>query len=113
MKYTFNLNDGPFRLIEKQKKTIELRLYDERRQKLKINDEIEFINTLNAEKRLHAVIKNIFVFDNFEALYQSLPLDKCGYDDISKASYLDMLEYYPQDLQDRYQVVGIEIELKK
>lgn len=42
MKHQMKLNQQPFDMIRSGQKTIELRLYDEKRQQVKVNDEIEF-----------------------------------------------------------------------
>lgn len=42
MKHQFKLNNFPFEKIANGTKTIELRLYDEKRQKLNVGDEIVF-----------------------------------------------------------------------
>ena len=44
------LNASPFEMIKSGVKSIELRLYDEKRQKIKIGDTIIFTNTLTGEK---------------------------------------------------------------
>lgn len=63
------LQNGPFNSIKNGKKTIELRLYDEKRQKVKIKDKIEFTNILNNEKILTEVI-NLHKYKTFEELYK-------------------------------------------
>ena len=45
--HIMNLNPSPFKMIREGNKTIELRLYDEKRKKLSIGDTITFINTDN------------------------------------------------------------------
>ena len=45
MRHIMNLNPIPFEMIRSGKKTIELRINDEKRQFINKNDEIEFINT--------------------------------------------------------------------
>lgn len=106
------LNPIPFKKILDKEKTIELRLYDEKRQKLRVNDRISFTNTENEEERITVKIIALHIFDSFEELYNNLPLEKCGYnkDESGSASYHDMDEYYSPDEQQRYSVVGIEIE---
>ena len=42
-----NLHKAPFQMIKSGAKTIELRLYDEKRKKIKAGDIIEFLQTLN------------------------------------------------------------------
>ena len=73
-----NLAPSPFEMIKSGEKTIELRLYDEKRRVVKVGDTIEFTNTESGEK-LSARVRQISVFDSFAELYSHLPLEKCGY----------------------------------
>lgn len=104
------LHPAPFEMIKSGKKTIELRLYDEKRQRIKVDDEIIFTNTVNGET-LNRTVKDIHIFESFYELYKSLPLLKCGYteDDVEKAAPSDMEQYYSQEEQEKYGVVGIEL----
>lgn len=113
MRHKMDLNPSPFSKIESGKKTIELRLNDEKRQLIHIGDEIEFINTEAIEKRLLTKVLSIHRYPSFEELYKSLPLLKCGYTEknISTAKASDMDVYYSRDEQIQYDVVGIEISL--
>ena len=108
--HKMKLNSAPFEMIKSGKKTIELRLYDEKRRKIKVGDEIIFTNTVNGEI-LSRIVKDIHKFESFYELYKSLPLLKCGYteDDIDNASPLDMEKYYSIDEQKNFGVVGIEL----
>lgn len=49
MIHNMKLHSTPFEMIKSGKKTFELRLYDEKRQKIKVGDEIIFTNTVNGE----------------------------------------------------------------
>ncbi len=104
------LHPSPFNLIKSGKKTIELRLFDEKRQQIKAGDKIVFTNTATGET-LDVTVVRLHRFDSFEELYRSLPLLKCGYteDDIDKADPSDMEEYYSAEEQKKYGVVGIEL----
>lgn len=104
------LHPAPFEMIMSGKKTIELRLYDEKRQRIKVDDEIIFTNTNNGET-LNRTVKDIHIFESFYELYKSLPLLKCGYteEDVEKALPSDMEQYYSQEEQEKYGVVGIEL----
>ena len=115
MKHYMKLNPIPFNSIRTGKKTIELRLYDEKRRLVKIGDEIEFTNLSNTEEKISVSVVDLHKFDSFKALYENLPLNRCGYDenDIAMASYKDMLAYYSEEEQKNYGVVGIEIRLLK
>ncbi len=102
----------PFEMIKSGQKTIELRLMDEKRKEIKIGEEIVFTNVATGET-VTATVVNLHPFDSFEELYKSLPLLKCGYtkENISRAHYSDMEQYYPLEEQKKYGVVGIELRV--
>lgn len=110
MTHNMKLNDTPFETIKNGTKSIELRLYDEKRRKIKIGDTICFKGKAGTIK---AIVKALHIFRNFDELYAALPLDKCGYtaDELATASPNDMLEYYSKEQIEKYGVVGIEIEI--
>ena len=110
--YQMKLSPEPFEMIKSGRKTIELRLWDEKRQKLKTGDMIVFTNIANGEK-VQATVLHLHRFHGFGELYQSLPLLKCGYTEetLHTASASDMEKYYPAAEQKKYGVVGIELSL--
>ena len=112
--HEMNLNSLPFEKIKSGEKTIELRLYDEKRQQIKEGDAITFTNTANGEK-MSRTVKKLHRFNSFKELYQTLPLLKCGYttEDVDDAHPSDMDQYYSAEKQDKYGVVGIELFLPK
>lgn len=105
------LNLKPYSMIASGRKTIELRLYDEKRRKISIGDTIRFCNNENPEQKIKTRVIDLYRFTSFEDLYDTLPLLECGYmeDDIANASPDDMNEYYSQEEQQKYGVVGIRI----
>lgn len=112
-KHIMNLVPSPFQMIREGKKTIELRLCDEKRKNISVGDTITFVNTKDASATLNVRVVDLFVFDSFAELYKKLPLLECGYtkDDIDSASPDDMEEYYSKEKQKQYGVVGIKISL--
>lgn len=112
MAHKMNLNPEPFAMIRSGQKTIELRLNDEKRQKINVGDSIEFTQIETREK-LTAEVIAIHRFDSFAELYQKLPLLKCGYteSDIATAKPEDMNLYYTPEQQEKYGVLGIEIKV--
>ena len=113
MTHTLNLNPSPFDMIKSGRKTIELRLYDERRQSIEVGDTLVFVHTEDASQTLTARVTALHLFPDFAALYAALPLEKCGYlpEEIATASPADMNVYYSAERQAQYGVVGIEIAL--
>ncbi len=112
MIYDMKLHVEPFMLMQAGKKTIELRLYDEKRKQLKAGDIIRFTRVDNSQLFFCALIIRIYHFKDFEELYNNLPLLKCGYteENVSEASSTDMNKYYTREEQERHGVVGIEVQ---
>ena len=114
MTHSMQLQPSPFEMIKDGTKTIELRLFDEKRQKIRTGDTISFTNT-ETQEVLNVRVLELMVFDSFETLYRRLPLLECGYtkEEIDTASPEDMDIYYPKELQQEYGVVGIRIALQQ
>ena len=112
-KHIMNLTPSPLKMIRDGNKTIELRLYDEKRKTISPGDIITFVNTEDSNDTLNVKVVDLFVFDSFEELYKKLPLQECGYtkDNINSASPDDMEKYYSKEKQNQHGVVGIKIYL--
>lgn len=107
-----HLVDNQYKLIEQGKKTIELRVNDEKRKQLNKGDTLVFINRATSET-LDAEIKNIHKFDNFQELYKNFAKKSMGYLENEEAKPEDMEKYYSKEEQEKYGVVAIEISVKK
>ena len=107
------LHPTPFEKLKSGEKTIELRLFDGKRQKIKAGDTVTFTNTETGEQ-ITKTVKKLHRFDSFAELYQTLPLLRCGYtaEDVDAAHPSDMEQYYSAEEQEKYGVVGIELEDK-
>lgn len=112
MKHKMRLNPEPFEMIKSGRKTIELRLFDEKRRKISLYDCIEFTCTEPPYEKLCTDVIGLYRFDSFKELYVNLPLLKCGYTEetVSTAKPEDMDAYYSVEKQEKYGVLGIEIE---
>lgn len=113
MTHKLNLHAGPFEMIQRGLKTIELRLYDEKRRQIGVGDTLVFVHSDDPTRTLTATVTALHCFPDFAALYAALPLDKCGYlpEELATASPADMNVYYSAEKQAHYGVVGIEIAL--
>ncbi len=107
---TMKLNQQPFDGIAAGSKTIELRLWDEKRRNLQVQDTIAFTC---GNKVAVCKVESLHIFSNFEQLYKKLDLLQCGYDEssVKKASHKDMEQYYSVLEQEQYGVVGIQLQL--
>ncbi len=110
MIHEMRLNNDPFVLIKNGSKTIEMRLYDDKRRKIKDNDIIVFTNT-TTDETIKVKVINLYLYSNFEELYKNFDKISIGYAKNEVANASDMEKYYPQEEQLKYGVVGIEVEL--
>ena len=108
-----HLDHAPFVKIKTGEKTIELRLYDEKRRKIRAGDRILFADCSAPSETLQAEVVALHRFKDFRELYAHLPLEKCGYGaaEVISARAEDMLAYYSEEQQQAYGVLGIEIRL--
>ena len=110
MKHEMKLQRKPFNSIKSGDKTIEMRLYDEKRRLINVGDIIEFTNRETDEKLNVSVVK-LHIFNNFKELYKNFDKVCLGYEKDDEVSPNDMNIYYSEDEQNKYGVVGIEIKL--
>ncbi len=113
MIHKMHLHDSPFVAIKSGSKTIELRLNDEKRRLIKTGDHILFSMSSDEHETVLVEVIGIQIFQNFNELYQTVPLDQCGYQEknIHLASAKDMLPYYSIEKQTQFGVLAIEIKL--
>ena len=109
MTHFMKLKNEPFMSIKNGLKTIEMRLFDEKRQQIKVDDTIEFTNIVSLEKLKVKVIA-LHKFKNFEELYSYFNKTQLGYKQTENANPNDMNQYYTNDDIEKYGVLGIEIK---
>lgn len=108
--HEMKLNKEPFEMIKSGKKTVELRLYDEKRRKISIGDKIIFQSLYNKETITVTVLK-LHIYDSFAELYKHFDKISMGYKENETANPDDMNKYYTPENQEKFGVVGIEIYL--
>ena len=113
MEHSMWLHPAPMEMIRSGRKTIELRLYDEKRRGISAGDTICFRSREDPQDTLRVQVEDIYIFSSFAELYRELPLLQCGYtaENAASASPDDMTEYYSKEEQARFGVVGIRIKL--
>ena len=113
MIHKMKLHNGPYELIKQGIKTIELRLYDEKRQKIKAGDTLLFINT-KTQKWLAVKVKGLHRADSFRELFDRIgdqtAMGFSNEPESAEAMALEMRTYYSEDAEKKYGVLGIEIE---
>ena len=104
-----NLYPKPFDLIKAGSKTVEMRLFDEKRRKLSIGGLIVFTNAKTKEELIVEIV-DLKQFDSFESLYANYKKTDLGYKDDEFAKSEDMLTYYSVEEIKKYGVIAIELK---
>ena len=109
--HNMKLHEEPFNKIKSGDKTIEMRLFDEKRKEININDIIEFTN-INTDEKIKCKVTNLYPYNSFEELYKHFDKESLGYNKDDIANPKDMEKYYSIEEQNKYGVLGIEIKIK-
>jgi ASC-1-like (ASCH) protein len=107
--HILRLHPEPFRKIRNGNKTIESRLNDEKRQEFQVGNELIFISRED-NSEIHTTITHMHHFPNFENLFQNLQTEKFG-EDTLKLLLDEIQEFYSEDDQKLWGVVGIEFKI--
>lgn len=107
--HTMNLRKEPFDKIKNGTKIIESRLYDEKRQLIKVGDAITFTCT-DGEKpeSITLAVQALFLYPNFTAMMSELPCQWFGHAR-SQDAIDEINQFYSEDDQAKFGVVGIRI----
>ena len=108
-----HLRQKPFDQMDRGRKTLELRLWDEKRRRIRPGDVIRFESRADDTDTLYALVREIRVFPSFAELYRALPLTEIGYapEEAHAASASDMDRYYPPEEQARWGAAALRLEL--
>ncbi len=115
MKHEMRLAAQPFEMLRDGRKTIELRLNDEKRRRLRVGDVIVFRRADDPAAAFEAEVTGLFPFRSFAELYRALPPTACGYteENAAQASPDDMDLYYTKEQQEKYGALGIRVAVKR
>lgn len=111
MIHNMKLQNDPFMMIDNGSKTIELRLYDEKRQKINIGDTIIFQKEPELEITMKVKVIGLLRYNTFEELFEDFDIEMLADKSMTKQELLNVLEeFYTPEKQKQYGVVGIRIE---
>ena len=113
MIFEMRLKSEPFQKIASGEKTVELRLFDDKRRGLNIGDDIIFTNLSDDSEKLAVRITALYRYGSFEDLFAEISPARCGNlngETIEEAA-AGMQKYYSVEQIHDYGVLGIKIEL--
>lgn len=109
MKHSMKLNSSPFQKVKEGKKKLEIRLNDEKRQLLKVGDEIEFRLTTDEKQTILTRIVELSKFTTFKEMFAAFDPEEYG--GRSKDEYTLMYEVYSPEKEKEYGVLAIRLQL--
>lgn len=109
MLHKMKLNESPFERIKNGTKTIEFRLFDEKRQKINVGDQIEFSKLPDLQEKLLVDVVELYREDTFEKLFRKLYTDE---EEIIRKTK-SMHEIYSPEKEQQYGILGIKINVKQ
>ena len=115
MVHEMRLRPTPFQKIADGSKTVELRLYDRKRQEINVGDVIVFTNLENKTERQAVKATALHRYASFADLFREIPPEECGFqsgisaEDAAKS----MRDYYSDEDVRANGVLGICIERVK
>ncbi|MCM3757716.1 ASCH domain-containing protein [Sporosarcina aquimarina] len=73
MEHAMGLYEAPFNSIKSGRKTVEVRLYDEKRRKLGLGDIIRFTKLPDSKETVTVEVIELNKYPTFKELYESIP----------------------------------------
>ena len=109
MQHKMKLTKEPFDQIAAGTKVIESRLYDEKRQKISIGDEIEFTENDNTQRIINTRVIGLIRYQTFSGMFSDHDASLFGGESTS-ALITKIHEFYSKEDESKYGVLGIRIE---
>ena len=107
MLHKMKLNESPFERMKSGTKTIEFRLFDEKRKAIRVGDKIEFSKLPDLQEKLLVDVVELYRENNFENLFRKLYTDEEEITRKTKAMY----EIYSPEKEQQYGILGIKIKI--
>ncbi|MBM7600368.1 ASC-1-like (ASCH) protein [Virgibacillus halotolerans] len=112
MIHTMKLYEQPFQSIKSGKKTVEVRLNDEKRRKISCGDMIEFIKMPDKTETLRTKVLELKRYDSFQDMYETIPADDLDATGQSIDKMLkDTYQIYSSEQEERWGTLAITIRL--
>ena len=113
--HRMRLCSDPYDKVASGSKTIELRLYDEKRKGVRVGDTIVFERFEDAGGSIPAIVIGVDVYPDFRAMFRDIDLVAAGYapEDLQDADAADMNRFYSPEEQANCCAVAITFEVVK
>ncbi len=110
MLHIMKLQPHPFNKIKEGSKTIEVRLFDEKRREIKLGDIIEFRREPEQTEIVQAEVIGLLNYKTFSDLVNDFPATDFG-DENKKILLERIYTFYTKEQESKHSVLGIKIKL--
>ncbi|MBR5227869.1 MAG: ASCH domain-containing protein [Clostridia bacterium] len=110
MIHTMKLNEKPFTNIDNGVKKIELRLYDEKRSKITLNDYIVFQKITDLSQTIKVKVVGLLRYNSFEDLFKDIDFNICGPANSLEEKLDNIHKIYSIEEEKKYRILAIRIE---
>ncbi|KFF31376.1 ASCH domain-containing protein [Bifidobacterium bombi] len=113
MLHTMGLYAAPFESIAAGRKSVEIRLDDEKRRRVCVGDTIEFILEPQESRRVRVTVTGLRRFATFRELYESVPasdMDVCG--ESVEQMVAETYGIYTPEQERKYGALAITVSLQ-
>ena len=112
MTHEMKLQPEYYNFILNGTKRIEIRLYDEKRQNIKLGDTIKFLKEPELSESFNAKVTGLLRYNSFKDMFKDFDISMLSDKSMTKEELIKVLEqFYTKEKQERYGVLGIRIEL--
>ena len=112
MEHEMKLQPKYYDFILNGTKRIEIRLFDEKRQQIKIGDTIKFLKEPELIESFNVKVVDLLRYNNFEEMFKDFDISVLADKSMTKEELISVLEeFYTKEKQEQYGVLGIRIEL--
>ena len=112
MEHEMKLQPKYYDFILNVTKRIEIRLFDEKRQQIKIGDTIKFLKEPELIESFNVKVVDLLRYNNFEEMFKDFDISVLADKSMTKEELISVLEeFYTKEKQEQYGVLGIKIEL--
>lgn len=89
--HAMTLNDEHYFAVKDGRKTIELRVHDEKRRRIRSGDRIVFSKKSDTAQKILVCVKGCYLYENFECLVDDFTADELGFQTKSKRSIVKLV----------------------
>ena len=110
MEHEMKLQPEYYNFILNGTKRIEIRLFDEKRQQIKIGDTIKFLKEPDLNESFNAKVTGLLRYNSFEDLFEDIDFNICGPANSLEEKLDNIHKIYSIEDEKKYGILAIRIE---